>query len=107
MENKGLAELNRKRKAGEKDYFTITSLPVKKRGRPLLLGEKLDSHVKSYIRAIREGGGVVTTSIKMAAATAIVRKEDRNFLGENGGPITMKHKSAKPSARIYNGVKCN
>ena len=64
---KYLAELNRKRKAGETDNLT-----VKKRGRPQLLGEKLDSQVKSYIQAVREGGGVVTTSITMAVATAIV-----------------------------------
>ena len=59
------------------------SLPIKKRGRPLLLREKLDSEVKSYIRAVREGGGVVTTSITMAAATAVVQKADRNLLAEN------------------------
>ena len=41
---------------------TVKLLPVKQRGRPLLLGEKLDSQVKSYIQAVREGDSVVTTS---------------------------------------------
>ena len=54
----------------------VTCLPVKKRGRPLLIGEKLDDEGKSYIRAVRECGGVITISITIAAATAIVRKED-------------------------------
>ena len=45
--------------------------------------------MKSYLRAVREGGGVVTTSITVAAATAIVRKADRNLLAEHGGPITI------------------
>ena len=36
-----------------------------------------------------EGGGVVTTAIAMAAATAIVRGHDRNLLIENGGSITI------------------
>lgn len=74
------------------DQADIKCLPVKKGGRPLLLGEKLDTQVKSYLRAVCEGGGVVTTAITMAAATAIVRKGDRNLLSENGGPITITKK---------------
>ena len=54
---KYLAEVSRKRKAGDMNDLTVTCLPVKKRGRPLLLGEKLDTEVQSYIRAVREGGG--------------------------------------------------
>ena len=46
----------------------MKSLPVKKRGRPLLLGTKLDDDVKSYVKAVREAGGVITTSITIAAA---------------------------------------
>ena len=81
-------ELQRKRQAGETD-LSVKSLPSKKRGRPLLLGEKMDKEVKSYICAVREGGGVVTTAIAMAAATAIVRGHDRNLLIENGGSIAI------------------
>ena len=102
---KYLAELNRKRKAGEADDLTVKSLPVRKRGRPLLLGEKLDSQVKSYIQAVRGGGGVVTTSITMAAATAIVQKADRTLLGENGGPITITNNWAKSLLHRMNFVK--
>jgi hypothetical protein len=40
---------------------TVKSLPVKKRVRPLLLGNILDDKVKSYIRAVREAGGVITS----------------------------------------------
>ena len=35
--------VNRKRKVGETDDLTITSLPVKKRGRPLILGVVITS----------------------------------------------------------------
>jgi len=49
----------------------LSLLPVAKRGRPLLLGDTLDSEVKSYIRSAREGGAM---EITMAAARAIVRK---------------------------------
>ena len=81
-------ELQRKRQAGKMD-LSVKSLPSQKRGRPLLLGEKMDKEVKSYICAVCEGGGVVTTAIAMAAATAIVRGHDRNLLIENGGSITI------------------
>ena len=86
---KYLAEISCKGKAGETCHLSVKSLPVKKRGRALLLGEELDTEVKRYIRAVREEGGVIKTAITMAAATAIVKKADRNLLAENGGPITI------------------
>ena len=84
---------------------SIRSLPVKKRGRPLLLGEELDTEVKRYIRAVREGGGVINTAITMAAATAIVRKADRNLLAENGRSITITSNWAKSLLYRMNFVK--
>ena len=55
--------LLRRQEAGETSDITVKQLPAKKRGRPLLLGEKQDGEVKSYIRALRVGGGVVTISM--------------------------------------------
>ena len=46
----------------------------------LLLGEKLDTDVKCYIQVVREGGGVVTSTITMTAGTAIVKNHDRTLL---------------------------
>ena len=60
-----------------------------------MLGEKLDEEVQYYLRAVREGGGVITTAITMASATAIVRRADRNLLSENGGPISITVNWAK------------
>ena len=65
----------------------VKCLPAKKRGRPLLIGEKLDGEVKAYIRAIRDMGGVVITTITIAAGKAIVSRADRSLLAENGGPV--------------------
>ena len=48
---------------------------------------------------------VVKTSITMAAATAIVRKADRNLLEENGGPITITNNWAKSLLYRMNFVK--
>ena len=60
---------------------------------PLL--QKLDSEVKFYIQEVCEGGSVITTSIRMADATAIVRKAYRNLLEKNGGHITITPNLAK------------
>ena len=92
--SKYLSEMQRKINAGDDDK-EVTSLPVKKRGRPLLLGEDLDEKVKRYVVAIRNNGGIVTTAITLAAASAIVRRTDRNLLAENGGHITLTRNWAK------------
>ena len=90
-------EVERKRKAGEEE--SISLLPVAKRGRPLLLGDTLDTEVKSYIRSVREGGGLITTEITMAAARAIVRKYNPGLLTDEStgeeGPITITSNWAK------------
>lgn len=99
------AEVSRMQRNGETNDLEVKSLPVKKRGRPLLLGEKLDDEVKCYIRAVRERGGVITTSITMAAATAIVKRADRNLLAENGGPISITTNWAKSLLYRLNFVK--
>ena len=99
------AELKRVSASGNVDDVSVKRLPVKRRGRPLLLGEKLDTEVKSYIQAVREAGGVITTSITIAAATAIVRRSDRNLLSENGGPITLTNNWAKSLLYRLNFVK--
>ena len=48
---KYLAEVKRRVKTGE-SAADVKRLPVKKRGRPLLTGEKLDGELKAYIRAV-------------------------------------------------------
>ena len=50
----------------------VTELPSKKKGRPLLLGEKLDQQVKTYLHALRSSGAVVNTAIALARAQGIV-----------------------------------
>ncbi len=65
------------------------SLPPKKRGRHLLLGEKLDQHVQLYLRRVWEAGGVVTAAIVKAAAKGIIMSEDKYKLVEYGGYINL------------------
>ena len=45
LKGKYLAEISRKRKADETSNLSFKPLPVKKRGRPLLFGEKLNIEV--------------------------------------------------------------
>ena len=56
---KYLAETSLKTRSGEGD-ISVTNLTVKKRGRGLMLGEKHDEEVKHYIKAVRDGHGVIT-----------------------------------------------
>ena len=78
--------MKRKRKDDEGE---VTFLPEKKRGRPVLLGDELDEKVQVYLKKIREGGGVVSARITMAAARGIVMSCDRNMLAEFGGHVDL------------------
>ena len=102
-EMKYLAEVKRRAKIGES--AVVKCLPVKKRGRLLLIGEKLNGKVKAYIRAIRDIGGVVTTTITIAAGKAIVSTVDRSLLIENGAPATLSKNWAKSLLYKLNFVK--
>ena len=68
--------------------------------------EKLDTEVKLYIQAVWEAGGVITTSITIAAAMAIVQRADRQLLPEDGGdPITLTTNWVKSLLYKLNFVK--
>ena len=73
-------------KSGE---IVVSSLPSKKRGRPLLLGDELDKQVQSYVRATHDGKGAVTTTVVLAAGEAIARHHNKSLSNENGAPIKL------------------
>ena len=83
-----LQELNQKRRA-EEDDLTVTSLPAKKRGHPLLKGEELKWKIQLYLKAIWESGGAVNTAIALGAARGIILKLNRTMLVENGGHVDL------------------
>ena len=66
----------------------ISSLPKKKRGRPLTLGE-LDNKVQQYVRSLRRAGVPINARIVMAAAEGIVKATDRTLLAQNGGHMNL------------------
>ena len=59
---------------------TVTSLPTKPQGRPVLLGQVLDEDVQEYVRSLRAVGGVVNMAIVRAGAEGIILARDRSLL---------------------------
>ena len=57
--------------------------------------DKLDYHVRAYVRSVREAGGPVTTTIVMSTGRAIVNQHDPQLLAENGGPLQLTATWAK------------
>ena len=75
--------------------MTINKLPERKRGRPYLLGEKLEMQVRAYLQTLRVNGTVVNTSIAIGCAKGIAMNEDINVLACNGGHIALTKHWAK------------
>ena len=58
----------------------IKALPDRKQGRPLLLGDELDTAVQAYVESIHKLGGVVNTAIVLGSTEAIIADRDRTLL---------------------------
>ena len=78
-----------RQKRRAEDGGDITALPLKKCGRKVLLGQELDTNVQMYLKKVREGGGMVSARIAMAAARGILLKCDQTKLAEFGGPVQL------------------
>lgn len=94
MKKKYYEQLNaqKKRKVDDTNFDDSDNeqvLTPKKRGRKVMLGEDLDKLVQQYITGIRKTGGIINTSIVMAAAKGIVTSKNRLLLFENGGHIEI------------------
>ena len=98
-----LEEAARKRKA--EDDTSISELPTKKRGRPPLLGEKLDMIVQNYIMKMRHNKVTINTAIVIASAKGIVESMDRTRLSQYGGPATLTECWAKSLLNRMNFTK--
>ena len=89
----------------EEEDLTVAELPLKKRGRPLVLGKKLDEHVQEYILMLREQGCIITTEIVIATAKGLAKAIDRTRLEKYGGPATLGVPWAKSLLRRMNFTK--
>ena len=74
---------------GTGQRVSVSALPKKVSGRPLLLGENLDATVREFVESLRKVGGVVNTSIVMAAAEGIVAAKNPSLLVAHGGHIEI------------------
>ena len=83
----------------------ISELPQKCHGRPLLLGDELETEVKLFIRAARERGSVVNTETVMGTARGVVISHNTNLLIENGGYINITKDWAQRLLQRMNLVK--
>jgi hypothetical protein len=83
----------------------VDKLPEKRRGRPLLVGEALDTQVQDYLLFLRRKGAVVKTSIAMGCAEGIVASFDANMLAHNGGHIAITKTWAKSLMQRMGFVK--
>ena len=80
-------ELSKKRRA--RNSTPVTELTLKKRGRPLLLGDRLDEMVKQYVADTRKVSGTIGTDTVRAGARGILLSLDRSRLAEFSGPVTL------------------
>ena len=88
-------ELHQKHQRDDPDEDEIRELPIKKRGRPLLLGEELDKQVRLYLQKIRDNNGSVSNRLVIAGAKGIVSAQDKSLLVENGGHILLNKEWAR------------
>ena len=69
--------------------LNLSSLPLRKRGAPTLLPPKINTNLREYIQALRQNGGVVTSVIIRAVATALVESDAPYLLPVNNGNLTL------------------
>ncbi len=98
-------ETSRKRLHDNEDSEVIRELPERKRGKPVLLGDKLDAYVQSYIKRLRLAGGTVSTAIVIAGAMGIIKRVDRTLLRVYGGHVSLTASWGKSLSRRMNFTK--
>ena len=75
--------------SNEGQHVSVSELPKKVCGRPLLLGEDLDVTLREFFESLRKVGGVVNTSIVIAAVEGIVVAKNPSLLVSHGGNIEI------------------
>ena len=82
-----LRQLQRKRKAGDLDDVVLL---VKKRGRPLKVGEVIDKQVQAYITELRKAHATINTAIVISAGEDILEASDPSRLLCNGVLLSLR-----------------
>lgn len=87
------AAARKSRIAGEP--VTIVELPEKPKGRPPLLGTKLDRKVQLLIKAVRLHGACINSDVVIGIGKGLMLNTNRTLLAEYGGPIKLTKDWAK------------
>ena len=90
---------DRCKRASPGEEVAVVALCSKKRGRPPLLGEKLDKYLQEIISYMRSRGVPIGTSITMGIGRGILLKHNRNMLEDFGGSIKLNKEWAKSVLR--------
>ena len=84
-------ELHDKSKSAKPaEDITVIALSERKRGRPPILVEKLDTYLRSYITAMRSRGTPVGSNIAIGVARGILLKHNRSALKEFGATVHVE-----------------
>ena len=83
----------------------VEELPRKKTGRPLLIGDELDTQLQEYVRHVRKRGLAINSSIVIAAGSGIIMNQDANQLSNAGGRIKLTDDWAKNLLKRMGFVK--
>lgn len=98
--------VSRKRKLDfDENDSDVTEIFPKKRGRPFLVGNELDSKLQKYLYVLRENGAVINTQIVIAVGKGIITGKDKTLLSENGGHLDLTKNWAKSHLQRMNFVK--
>ena len=89
----------------KEEPIIISELETKPRGRPVHLGEQLDSLVKEFISYLRAAGGVVNTTVVRGTAEGIISYRDVSKLSSHGGHINIAKSWAQSLLRRMGFVK--
>ena len=77
------------------ELVVVESLPCKKRGRPPLLGTKLDEQLQAKILLMRSQQAVINSNIVIGVARALLLKSNKSLLSDFGGPINLEKEWAR------------
>ena len=80
-------QIQKNRASGSNEV--LNTLPYKKQGKPVLLGEKFDGMVQAYIRRVHEAGGSISSQVVIAAACGILTSMDKTKLRGFGGHVEL------------------
>ena len=90
-------------KTGE--MVSIESLSEKRRGRPPLLGTKLDEQLQAKIISMHSQQAVINLNIVLSIARALLLKDNKMLLTEFGGPIILEKEWAQNVLKRWNSAK--